>query len=76
MGSLAFDANLDPTFPGGFAGIGNAVAFTSVQIELDNSAEAVAIDNFSAIAVPEPTSTLLLALTAIFGFGQVRPCRA
>lgn len=78
LGSLAFDANLDPTFPGGFAGIGNAVAFTSVQITFDRAPQALAIDNFSAIAVPEPSSVWLLGLAAVavFGLARVRQRRA
>ena len=58
LGSLTYAAPQDPTFAGGFAGIGSTAGFTSVEIRFSPSASAFGIDNIAA--APEPSSVLLL----------------
>lgn len=64
VGSLAFVGSPDPTFPGGFAGIGSTSAFTSLTIEFSSQAIAFDFDNLRSInaTVPEPGSLALLGL--------------
>jgi len=60
VGSLSFASLLDPTFPGGFAGIGSTLPFTRATISFPTSTSAYAVDDFRVTAVPEPGSMLLL----------------
>jgi hypothetical protein len=67
LGSLAFDAAVDPFFLGGFAGLSNDTAFDRVELVFAPSAAAFAFDNIrfnaaSVTAVPEPGSLALLGL--------------
>lgn len=69
LGSLVYAASPDPTFSGGFAGIGSTTPFTSATLEFSHSVGAFALDNVAArfvptAAVPEP-STLALAGIAL-----------
>ena len=72
LGSLVFATAPDPVTSGGFAGIGNTTAFTSVQIK-PTAGSIFAVDNFAAFnvnAVPESGSgvaLLALSLTALAG---------
>jgi hypothetical protein len=69
LGSLGFTAELDPVFPGGFAGIGSTVAFDKATITFNASALAYDLDNFNSVAaaVPEPGSLALVALALCLG---------
>ena len=63
LGSLPFNAGLDPTFAGGFAGIGSTDPFTRAVITFASTVPNFAIDNVAAVsAIPEPG-------TALFGLG-------
>ncbi len=70
VGSLVYGGSPDPTFSGGFAGIGSTIAFNSAQVTFGPSAASFAIDNVAAVpaaniipgpgtAVPEPGSALV-----------------
>lgn len=72
LGSLTYSAIPDPTFPGGFAGIGSTIAFDKVTLAFSGSATAYDFDNISAnAAVPEP-QTLALAGLALAALGALR----
>lgn len=65
LGSLAFAGAPDPTFTGGYAGIGNDTFFDRVEISFNPNTQGFAVDNFSArAAVPETGGTLLMLLTS------------
>ena len=75
LGSITFPGVPDPTppfyFTGGFAGIGSADYFTSVQISFSETALGFAIDN---LAVPEPGSLGLMLLGGVaLGWRRLRP---
>src|ERR1051325_1773926 len=57
LGSLVYAGTPDPVRGGGFAGIGNATAFTRAEIRFDPAVEEVGADNFASspaqVAVPE-----------------------
>ena len=65
VGSLVYAGSPDPSFSGGFAGIGSTIAFNSAQITFGPTVVAFAIDNVAAVpaplvaAVPEPGSALV-----------------
>ena len=64
VGSLSYDGVLDPTYAGGFAGIGSTIAFNSAQVTFGPSIVAYALDNVASVAapvsaVPEPGSALV-----------------
>lgn len=61
VGSLSFASDLDPQFPGGFAGIGSNLPFNRATLSFPQSTAAYALDNFRVTAVPEPSAMLLLA---------------
>lgn len=63
VGSLAFTAVPDPTFPGGFAGLSSTLPFDNVRISFTSDALAWAVDDIRVTAVPEP------ATLALFAFG-------
>lgn len=58
LGSITYPGAPDPTFTGGFAGIGSTDYFTSAQIRFP-TASLFAIDN---LTVPEPSSLGLMLL--------------
>lgn len=63
VGSLSYNAVLDPTFAGGFAGIQSTLLFNRVQITFNSSTPAFALDNVliaNTSSVPEPATMLLL----------------
>ena len=69
LGSIAFPALPDPTFPGGFAGIESTEPFTSAEVTFSGDASRFALDdvrfeNF----VPEPSS---LCVWMFFAAGLV-----
>ncbi len=59
LGMLTYPGAPDPTFNGGFVGIGSTDLFTSARINFGPTAVQFAIDNF---AVPEPGALGLLLL--------------
>jgi hypothetical protein len=69
LGSLTYPGAPDPTFDGGFAGIGSTDAFTSARITFGPSAQSYAIDNMAVGAsspIPEPGTALFgLALCGV-----------
>ena len=79
VGAITYPGVLDPTFAGGFAGIGSTIAFNSAQVTFGPSAVSFALDNMAAVAggpvaaVPEPGSALvgMLAL-GLCGLGTAR----
>lgn len=73
LGSITYPGTPDPSFAGGFAGIGSSDPFTSARITFGPTAAAFAIDN---LAVPEPGSLLLLAVGgALAGLARRRPAQ-
>lgn len=73
LGSITYPGTPDPSFDGGFAGIGSSDPFTSARITFGPTAAAFAIDNF---AVPEPGSLLLLAVGgALAALARRRPAK-
>jgi len=63
LGSLTYPGVPDPTFPGGFAGIGNDVAFTRALVTFAPGPVRFAADNIrfsTAATVPEPGTLVLL----------------
>ncbi len=63
VGSLSYNAVLDPTFAGGFAGIQSTILFDRIQITFNTSTPAFAMDNVliaNVSGVPEPATMLLL----------------
>lgn len=71
LGSITYPAAPNPSFPGGFAGIGSTDYFTSVKISFGPAAVAFAIDN---LAIPEPGSLALVLLGgATLGLLRRRP---
>jgi hypothetical protein len=71
LGSLTYGGSPDPTFDGGFAGIGSTVGFTSAQITFGPAASEYAIDNVAA--VPEPGTWLMgAALSSVILFARRR----
>jgi PEP-CTERM motif len=74
VGSLSYDAALDPVFAGGFAGIQSTLPFNRVQVTFNSSlAAAFALDNIrtTPAAVPEPASLLLIS-TGVAGLVAAR----
>jgi hypothetical protein len=62
VGTLSYNAVIDPVFAGGFAGIQSTIAFDRVQLTFSGG-PAFAVDNIvtaSGAPVPEPTTMLLL----------------
>ena len=76
VGSLSYNGVPDPTFSGGFAGIGSTVPFDIVRVTFNSvAAPAFALDNIrTSTAVPEP-STMLLIGTGIAVFLLFRRTR-
>ncbi|HEV3410642.1 MAG TPA: hypothetical protein VG095_10125 [Chthoniobacterales bacterium] len=65
LGSLVFAGANDPTFTGGYAGIGNDTFFDRVEIAFNAQFPGFAVDNFSArAAVPEAGGTWLMLLSS------------
>jgi len=62
LGSLVYAAIPDPTFPGGFAGIGSTTPFTRAELRFSPSASAYDFDNLQANPAPEPGTLALLGL--------------
>lgn len=61
VGSLSYNAVLDPLFAGGFAGIQSTVPFNRVSISFNSTAApAFALDNIQITAIPEPSTTFLM----------------
>src|SRR5262245_25179916 len=65
VGSLSYNGVPDPVFTGGFAGIQSTIPFNIVQLTFNSTlAPAFALDNIrtfnSSVAVPEPSTMLLL----------------
>jgi hypothetical protein len=72
----------DPTFPGGFLGLGSDVAFTSAEVRFFTAASdrRFVLDNltFDNVPVPEPATFTLLGYGALFVLARgllVRPRR-
>ena len=73
LGSLTYAGAPDPTFDGGFAGIGSTDPFTSARITFGPTAQSFAIDNMAVTtvaAIPEP-GTALFGL-ALCGAAAIR----
>jgi PEP-CTERM motif len=63
LGSLPFTGGLDPTFAGGFMGIGSSDPFTSAVVTFASTVPNFAIDNVAAASpVPEPGTAALFGL--------------
>lgn len=71
LGSLVYAAVPDPTFPGGFAGIGSTTPFTRAELRFSPSAVAYDFDNLRANPAPEPGTLALLGL-ALAGLAATR----
>jgi len=73
LGSVSYNAGVDPIFTGGFAGLQSVSGFNRLQLTFNTTqASAFAVDNIrfanaSVSVVPEPSSLLLVAL----GFGAI-----
>jgi hypothetical protein len=63
VGTLSYDAEVDPLFAGGFAGIQSTIPFNIIVLTFDStSAQSFALDNLMlASDIPEPTSFLFVA---------------
>ena len=74
LGSLTYTGTPDPSFNGGFAGIGSTTSFTSAKITFVGPPVAFALDNFAAVpaaSVPEP-STIASAVLGLVGVVALR----
>ena len=66
LGSLGYTGSPDPTFSGGFAGIGNDTPFNRVTLSFASTSTAFDFDNIRAIsAVPEPATLTLVGIGAL-----------
>ena len=73
VGALSFDANSDPVFTGGFAGVRSTVPFNTVYMTFDwSAAPAWAFDNVMTYTTPEPGSIVLLGGSLLGVVGVVR----
>lgn len=66
VGTLSGNALPDPSFPGGFMGIGSTIAFLRAEVTFSNAGVAFAFDNarFSDVPVPEPGTLTMMGLGA------------
>jgi PEP-CTERM motif len=66
VGTLSGNALPDPSFPGGFMGIGSTIAFLRAEVTFSTQGAAFAFDNarFSDVPVPEPGTLTLVGLGA------------
>lgn len=82
IGSLAFTANNDATFSGGFAGIQSTTPFDRVQFSFNTiTSPAFAFDNVrvsvasNVSTVPEPSTSLLVGAGIVTMIGRMRSRR-
>ena len=74
---MTFGGVPDPTYAGGFAGIGSTIGFTSAQITFgDPAASAFVIDNIAAVPEPGTLGLLALGVCAVGGRSRRRAAKA